>query len=193
MLWGSAGQSRRVAGLVFVIAATLALAGCSSSGGTSPTPPAGSSTPLSSAAGSHGSTSATASGDFCSRFTTTEIGAIVIASVSAGTDAAGRCTFTSPGASATLKELPPTAAANGGYAGAKAGASAGIKGTSHDISGLGDSAFVDSGTAAGTPIAEGAVQINGQVIEATINNPDSTPSVLDSQLEALLRLASTRA
>jgi hypothetical protein len=143
------------------------------------------------AAGNQGP--ATAGGGVCAHLAASAVARVVDAQVS-GSALGGPpgCEFkTSNGTTADVTVTDMTVAAAHGMAGARNDATSGVEGTPTDVGGIGDAAFVVTGTMFGEPAiaGAGAVQIHGRILAVSYSQDGgrSAPEVKATMID-LLRL-----
>jgi hypothetical protein len=209
-----------------VIAAALTLAGCSTSGTptanqpeptvtaptTASTPtggptatfsPTAASTPTSTRTtgdgdGQDDNAPATAGGGICSNLSAGDVGAILGGRATGAALPGGGCGFTQsadPAPSATFVEKS-VAKTPGGMAGAKTEATSSVEGNPQDLTGIGDAAFVVTGTAFGEPAIQGAgaVRIGTRIININLTqHAGLTAAAVKAMMIKLLKLAALQA
>ena len=143
-------------------------------------------------------TPATAGGGICSDLEAGDVGEILGGTAKGAALPGGGCGFTltaAKGPSSTFVEKS-VAKTPGGMAGAKNEATSSVEGTPQDLSGIGDAAFVVTGTAFGEPAIQGAgaVRVGSRIISVNLtqNTAMSAPAV-KSMVVKLLKLAAAQA
>lgn len=212
------------AAIALGVAAALSLAGCGSAddpkatdpaptvstpAGTSTPEPGSTSTPTSTPAGTPSQTEgdgdgedddtpATAGGGICSDLEAADVGEILGGSTRGAALPGGGCVFTltaAKGPSSTFVEKS-VAKTPGGMAGAKTEATSSVEGEPQDLTGIGDAAFVVTGTAFGEPAVQGAgaVRVGTRIISVNLNqNTGMSAAAVKAMTIRLLKLAAARA
>jgi hypothetical protein len=140
---------------------------------------------------------ATAGGGICSDLEASDVGAALAVGVTGSALSTGGCEFDprrDGDPSATFVETS-FRATPGGMAGAKTDATSSVEGEPVDLSGIGDAAFVVTGTAFGGPDVEGAgaVKVGDRLVNVTVSQSTGlTRTRVTSLVTALLRLAAAR-
>ena len=143
-------------------------------------------------------TPATAGGGICSDLSAGDVGAILGGATKGAALPGGGCGFTltaAKGPSATFVEKS-VARTPGGMAGAKAEATSSVEGEPQDLSGIGDAAFVVTGTAFGEPAIQGAgaVRVGTRIINVNLDQSGTmSAATVKAMTIKLLRLAAAQA
>jgi len=143
-------------------------------------------------------TPATAGGGICGDLEATDVGAILGGTTKGAALPGGGCGFTltaAKGPSSTFIEKS-VAKTPGGMAGAKTEATSSVEGEPQDLSGIGDAAFVVTGTAFGEPAIQGAgaVRIGTRIINVTLTqNTAMSAAAVKAMVVKLLKLAVAKA
>lgn len=143
-------------------------------------------------------TPATAGGGICGDLSSSEVGAVLGGTTTGAALPGGGCGFTrtsakAPSATFVEKSLSKTP---GGMDGAKTEATSSVEGDPQDLTGIGDAAFVVTGTAFGEPAIQGAgaVRIGNRIINVNLNqNGTMSAPAVKALVVKLLRLAATQA
>ncbi|WP_148045041.1 hypothetical protein [Nocardioides marmorisolisilvae] len=143
-------------------------------------------------------TPATAGGGICGDLSAGEVGAVVGGTVKGAALPGGGCGFTqasakAPSATFVEKSLAKTP---GGMDGAKTEATSSVEGDPHDLSGIGDAAFVVTGTAFGEPAVQGAgaVRVGNRIISINLTqSAGMSASAVKAMTIKLLKLAASQA
>ena len=142
-------------------------------------------------------TPATAGGGICSDLPAADVGRILGGATKGAALPGGGCGFTltaAKGPSATFIEKS-VARTPGGMAGAKTDATSSVEGEPQDLTGIGDAAFVVTGTAFGEPAIQGAgaVRVGTRIINVNLNQSGTMPSAtVRAMMVKLLRLAAAQ-
>jgi hypothetical protein len=137
---------------------------------------------------------ATAGGGICSDLDASEMGAVLAVTVTGSAIPGGGCEFdphTDGDPSATVVETS-FAATPGGMDGAKTNATSSVEGNPVDLTGIGDAAFVVTGTAFGGPDIEGAgaVKVGDRLVNVNVSQSTGlTRARVKALVIAVLRLA----
>lgn len=209
--------------IALTVAAALALAGCGSSGdpvaepdptvtaapttpgATAPTTAPATAEPTRTPSQTEGNgdsegddTPATAGGGICSDLEPADVGRILGGASEGAALPGGGCGFTltaAKGPAATFIEKS-VAKTPGGMAGAKTEATSAVEGDPVDVTGVGDAAFVVTGTAFGGSDIQGAgaVRVGNRIINITLaQNTGLSRAEVKAMVIKLLKLAATQA
>jgi hypothetical protein len=143
-------------------------------------------------------TPATAGGGICSDLEAGDVGRILGGSAKGAALPGGGCGFTqtaAKGPAATFIEKS-FAKTPGGMAGAKTEATSSVEGDPVDVGGIGDAAFVVTGTAFGGPDIQGAgaVRVGDRLVNITLTQSTGlTRAEVKAMVIKLLKLAAVRA
>jgi hypothetical protein len=208
--------------IALTAAAALTLAGCgtsdepsSSDPGTTATTPAGTGTPSRGPLATHTPTPtptqtegdgdgeddnapATAGGGICSDLSAADVGKVLGGTSKGAALPGGGCGFTqtaakAPSATFVEKSLAKTP---GGMDGAKTEATSSVEGDPQDLTGIGDAAFVVTGTAFGEPAIQGAgaVRVGNRIISINLTqNTGMSAAGVKAMTIKLLKLAAAQA
>jgi len=143
-------------------------------------------------------TPATAGGGICSDLSAGDVGSILGGTAKGAALPGGGCGFTrssskAPAATFVEKSLAQTP---GGMDGAKNEATSSVEGEPQDLSGIGDAAFVVTGTAFGEPAVQGAgaVKIGNRIINVNLTQSSGmTAASVKAMVVKLLKLAAAQA
>ena len=143
-------------------------------------------------------TPATAGGGICSDLSSEEVAAVLAGAVTGSALPGGGCGFArssakAPGATFVERSLSKTP---GGMEGAKSEATSSVEGEPRDLRGIGDAAFVVTGTAFGEPAVQGAgaVRVGNRVIIVNLTqNVGMRAAAVEAMTIKLLRLAADQA
>lgn len=143
-------------------------------------------------------TPATAGGGICSDLEPADVGRILGGSSEGAALPGGGCGFTltaakGPAATFIEKSLAKTP---GGMEGAKTEATSAVEGDPVDLTGIGDAAFVVTGTAFGGPDIQGAgaVRVGNRIVNITlIQNTGLSRAEVKAKVVKLLKLAAAQA
>ncbi|MFL6155981.1 MAG: hypothetical protein ACJ72D_07820 [Marmoricola sp.] len=143
-------------------------------------------------------TPATAGGGICGDLSADVVGAVLGGTVKGAALPGGGCAFTqasskAPAATFVERSLAKTP---GGMEGAKTDATSSVEGTPQNLSGIGDAAFVVTGTAFGEPAVQGAgaVLVGKRVISINLTQGSGlSAATVKAMTVKLLRLAATQA
>jgi hypothetical protein len=143
-------------------------------------------------------TPATAGGGICSDLEPQAVGAILGGATKGAALPGGGCAFTltaAKGPSSTFVEKS-VAKTPGGMDGAKTEATSSVEGEPQDLTGIGDAAFVVTGTAFGEPAVQGAgaVRVGNRIINVNLNqNTGMSAASVKAMVIKLLKLAAAQA
>ncbi|MCZ4498782.1 MAG: hypothetical protein JWQ74_1335 [Marmoricola sp.] len=146
-------------------------------------------------AGDH--TPATAGGGICSSLSAAEVTAVIGGPLTGAALPGGGCGFTQPGPKGSQATFIETSfrKTSGGMSGAKDNATSSVEGDPEDLTGIGDAAFVVTGTSFGGPNVEGAgaVKVGDRLISVALNQSTglAQPKVR-ALVVALLKLAAAQ-
>jgi hypothetical protein len=171
------------------------------SGTTTPSDPTAASTPTQTEGDGDSeddNTPATAGGGICGDLSAGEVGAVLGGTVKGAALAGGGCGFTqasvkAPAATFVERSLAKTP---GGMDGAKTEATSSVEGDPQDLSGIGDAAFVVTGTAFGEPAVQGAgaVRVGNRIININLTqSAGMSAAAVKAMTIKLLKLAASQA
>jgi hypothetical protein len=143
-------------------------------------------------------TPATAGGGICGNLSAADVGKILGSTTKGAALPGGGCEFTQTSAKGAAADFVEKSLAKtpGGMDGAKTEATSSVEGTPQDLSGIGNAAFVVTGTAFGEPAIQGAgaVLVGKRVINVNLTQSGSmTASAVKAMMIKLLKLAAAQA
>jgi len=143
-------------------------------------------------------TPATAGGGICGDLSAGEVGAVLGGTVKGAALPGGGCSFTQTSAKAPFATFVEKSLAKtpGGMDGAKTEATSSVEGEPQDLPGIGDAAFVVTGTAFGEPAVQGAgaVRVGNRIINVNLTqNTAMSAAAVKAMTIKLLKLAASQA
>lgn len=167
--------------------------GCGSSS-SSKNASAGSKTSNAANSGSGGSDTGGSMTDACTTLTAEAVGSVLGGDVTKEAIPGGGCNFNQddPRKPSASFATTPLIEGNGGFDGAKSGATSVIKGKGADVSGIGEKAFVVVGSAMGSSkeTGSGLVQVGGGITQVTlIQYGELDTATIKDKTTELLKLA----
>jgi hypothetical protein len=143
-------------------------------------------------------TPATAGGGICSDLSSGDVGKILGSTTKGAALPGGGCEFTQTAAKGSAADFVEKSVAKtpGGMDGAKTEATSSVEGTPQDLTGIGDAAFVVTGTAFGEPAIQGAgaVRVGTRIININLTqNTGMSAAAVKAMTIKLLKLAAAQA